>query len=83
MVNFIILFTITCHIFVCYKFINYFKKIEKEMELQDKINSLTQQRMDVISGQLDTLYEMVKLESKRLDIHNDDNDDDANWWKNK
>ena len=53
------------------------------MELQDKINSLTQQRMDVISGQLDTLYEMVKLESKRLDIHNDDNDDDANWWKNK
>jgi hypothetical protein len=52
------------------------------MELQDKINSLLGQRMDVISDQLDTLYEMVKLESKRLDIHNDDNDD-ANWWKNK
>jgi len=82
MFNFIILFTIACHIFVCYKFIKYFKKIEKEMELQDKINSLLGQRMDVISDQLDTLYEMVKLESKRLDIHNDDNDD-ANWWKNK
>jgi len=56
------------------------RNIQKEMKLQDEINSLLSKRVDILSDQLDALYEIVKLESKRLDIHNEDNDD-ANWWK--
>jgi ABC-type phosphate transport system auxiliary subunit len=56
------------------------RNIQKEMKLQDEINSLLSKRVDILSDQLDALYEIVKLESKRLDIQNEDNDD-ANWWK--
>jgi len=61
------------------------RNIQKEMKLQDKINSLLSKRVDILSDQLDAVYEIVKLESKRLDIYNDDNNDnnDADWWKNK
>jgi hypothetical protein len=58
------------------------RNIQKEMKLQDKINSLLSKRVDILSDQLDAVYEIVKLESKRLDIYNDDNND-ADWWKNK
>jgi len=61
------------------------RNIQKEMKLQDKIKSLLSKRVDILSDQLDAVYEIVKLESKRLDIYNDDNNDnnDADWWKNK
>jgi hypothetical protein len=58
------------------------RNIQKEMKLQDKINSLLSKRVDILSDQLDAVYEIVKLESKRLDIYNDGNND-ADWWKNK
>jgi hypothetical protein len=81
MINLIIvILTTATQAFIYYKFVVHFKNIEKEMELQNQINDLATKRLDLISEQLDALYEMVKLESKRLDIHeNNDNNDD--WWK--
>lgn len=81
MINFIILFILIIQIFAFYKVIKYIANIEREMKSQDKINILVGKRIDVLSEQLDTLFEMIKLESKRLDVY--DKDDDADWWKNK
>jgi hypothetical protein len=57
------------------------KNIEKEMEFQNEINRLMTDRIDAISKQLDVIAEMVDLESKRLDIYKNDNDDNDDWWK--
>jgi hypothetical protein len=81
MINLIIvILTTTTQAFIYYKFVVYFKNIEKEIELQNQINGLATKRLDLISEQLDALYEMVKLESKRLDIYENDNNND-DWWK--
>ena len=76
--NFII---ISILIFVCFLIMAHVKNIEKEMEFQNEINRLMTDRIDAISKQLDVIAEMVDLESKRLDIYKNDNDDNDDWWK--
>lgn len=80
-------------LFMCCLFLTHIKNIQRKMKLQDKINRTMRQRInmiseingllarrvDAISEQSDTLFEMIKLESKRLDVY--DKDDDADWWK--
>jgi hypothetical protein len=82
MFYFLIIAAIATQLFICYRLVVHLKNIEKEILLQDKINSLAAKRLDIASEQLDAIYELIKLESKRLDAYKNDKNDDSDWWKN-
>lgn len=68
-------------VLICYNLFKYINLSEKERKYQNQINILVGQRIDAISQQIDILSEITKLESERLDVYKNDDENDADWWK--